>query len=78
MKLKILQSIPGRFDIKLCLGNCSSKMYADILGAFFQLEEKDKNIIYEAQLTPKKWSPLEVINTAIIKENIQDTLNSLK
>lgn len=69
---------PGRFDIKLCLGNCSTQMYCDILVSFYKLEEKDRKIIMNANLKPYRWSPLQVINSALVHKNIKDTLQYLK
>ena len=69
---------PGRFDIKLELGNCSQQMYIDILTSFFQLDEQGVNSIKNANLPIKKWSPLQVINQALICNDLNKTLNVLK
>lgn len=68
---------PGRFDIKLCLSNCSTKMYYDILKSFFN--KIDESIIKEHsdKLIPKKWSPLEVYNYCLISNNFYKTIDDL-
>jgi hypothetical protein len=53
-------------------------MYCDILGNFYKLEEKDRKIITNANLKPYRWSPLQVINSALVHKNIKDTLQYLK
>jgi hypothetical protein len=69
---------PGRFDIKLCLGNCTEKMYVDILGAFYNLNEEDRMLVTKAKIEPYKWSPIQVINSALIKKSLVETLEYLK
>jgi hypothetical protein len=66
---------PGRFDIKLELGNCSQQMYIDILCAFFGAEAKSK--VSRANLPAKKYSPLQVINTALTTNDLEKTLREL-
>ncbi len=69
---------PGRFDLKLCLGNCSTQMYEDILINFFKGDDSIRLQIAKAGLESKKWSPLQVINTAIVNETLEKTLEVLK
>jgi DNA replication protein DnaC len=69
---------PGRFDLKLCLGNCSAQMYENILTSFFNGDNDTRLTISRKGLTPGKWSPLQVINTAIVNETLDATLSALK
>jgi hypothetical protein len=69
---------PGRFDLKLELGNCSQQMYADILNSFFQLGDKAVQTVQKASIPTKKWSPLQVINTALVTNDLRETLKQLK
>jgi hypothetical protein len=66
---------PGRFDLKLCLGNCSAKMYEDILCAYYGPDARP--LIRVAAIPPGKWSPLQVINTALTRRGIEETLKAL-
>lgn len=68
---------PGRFDIKLCLGNCSAKMYVDILGAFFELDDTGRATVAAAGLPVGRWSPLQTINMALTKKTLGATLEAL-
>lgn len=68
---------PGRFDLKLCLGNCSTKMYQNILTNFFQLTKEQSEKINWLALPEKKYSPLVVINTALTCQDIQKTIEEL-
>ncbi len=74
---------PGRFDLKLCLGNCSAQMYEDILTSFFKEVEKDidevklRKQIAQAALPPGRWSPLQVMNVALVVRNLETTLAKL-
>lgn len=69
---------PGRFDLKLCLDRCTTQMYVDILTVFFNLNSSDQRQIKDAKLEPKKWTPLEVINTALINRDLHKTLQALE
>jgi hypothetical protein len=69
---------PGRFDIKVCLSNCSSQMYVDILGNFFENKPGVREKIAAAKLPEFKHSPLTVINTALQEPNIDKLLRILK
>lgn len=72
---------PGRFDIKLCLSNCTTKMYYDILKSFFSdvdVNDLDDEIKKETdKITPKKWSPLEVYNICLLSNNFYKTIELL-
>jgi hypothetical protein len=68
---------PGRFDFKLCLGNCSAQMYVDILAVFFKLGVEGRQQIVDAALKPDRWSPLQVINTALVEGTLEATLKVL-
>ncbi len=63
---------PGRFDIKLCLHNCSKQMYRDIIGNFFNNFEFDVN-----SLPDRKYSPLEVINKCLVYNDLDKVLEEL-
>ena len=69
---------PGRFDLKLCLDNCTKQMYHDILKSYFM--DIESNIIRKEveAIKPKKWSPLEVYNFAIITNDFYKTIKLLK
>ncbi len=69
---------PGRFDLKICLGNCSAQMYEDILANFFKGDAEVRLKISKMGLPIAKWSPLQVINTAIVNETLDATLKALK
>lgn len=64
---------PGRFDIKLCLQNCSKQMYKDIIGNYFNNYNFDVD-----KLPDKKYSPLEVINKCLVHNNLDKVLTELK
>ncbi len=69
---------PGRFDIKLCLSNCTTKMYFDILKSFFNNISEDIIRRETEKLKPKKWSPLEVYNSCLISNNFYKTMDLLR
>lgn len=69
---------PGRFDLKLCLGNCSQQMLVNILGAFFNCTDAEKETIRMATIPEFKYSPLTVINKALICKTLEKTLEELK
>lgn len=69
---------PGRFDLRLCLGNCSAAMYQDILAGFYKGGEGERALIRTAGLEPARWSPLQVINTALTSSGLEETLRQLK
>lgn len=58
---------PGRFDIKICLGLCTSEMAVNILTNFYK-GEREK--IQATNIPAGKYSPLELINMAIQAANI--------
>jgi hypothetical protein len=69
---------PGRFDLKLCLGNCTTAMYVDILTAFFALSEEGREIVRYAGIQERRFSPLEVINMALTHQEFTSTLHALQ
>lgn len=70
---------PGRIDMKLCLGNCTQSMYENIIIAALELEDTQdiRDIIREAKLPHDTWSPLDVINTALVNQSLSKTLDAL-
>ena len=66
---------PGRFDIKLELGNCSLQMYQDILRSYFNICNEVE--IDVSSIPVGKWSPLHVINTCLSCSSLQQTIASL-
>lgn len=69
---------PGRIDIKLCLGHCSTQMFEDILGASLSLDDKGREKVRKANLPLHTWTPLQVINTALLHKTLDKTLQVLK
>lgn len=70
---------PGRFDIKLSLGACSSKMYADIISSFYDSFDDDitREKISSYNITPFKFTPVEVINCALRSKSMTECLEKL-
>ena len=66
---------PGRFDIKICLGLCTSEMAVDILTNFYK-GEREK--IQATNIPVGKYSPLELINMAIQAPNLDALLEQLR
>lgn len=66
---------PGRFDLKLCLSNCTTQMYCDILENYYQNEQDVKEKVLEANIPELKYSPLEIINMAMSCLTIDELLN---
>jgi AAA+ superfamily predicted ATPase len=64
---------PGRFDMKLCLGNCTHQMYSDILKSYFTTVDIEKI----RKLKEKQWSPLEVYNCALMTNDFNKTIELL-
>ena len=69
---------PGRFDLKLCLDNCTRQMYYDILKSYFF--DIEPNIIRKEVegIKIKRWSPLEVYNIALISNDFNKTMKLIK
>jgi hypothetical protein len=67
---------PGRFDIKLCLGNCTTKMYAQILQNYYKDEKNVYKTVIEAGIPEMKYSPLELINMAM-QNSFEDLIKLL-
>jgi chaperone BCS1 len=68
---------PGRFDIKICLNNCTQHMYEDILENFYENEENVKIRVSNAKIPTYKYSPLEIINLAMQYNNLDTLLHKL-
>jgi hypothetical protein len=66
---------PGRFDIKICLGLCTSEMAVDILTNFYK-GEREK--IQSVNIPTDRYSPLQLINMAIQSQNIDALLEQLR
>lgn len=69
---------PGRFDLKLCLSNCTSQMFTDILSHFYKSDINVKNKLKNASLPENKISPLELINAAIQTPNIDKLIRVIR
>lgn len=69
---------PGRIDIKLCLGHCSTQMFEDILGASLSLDDSGREVVRNAKLPLNTWTPLQVINTALLHKTLEKTLSVLR
>lgn len=65
---------PGRFDIKICLGLCTSEMAVDILVNFYK-GEREK--IQSVNIPTDRYSPLQLINMAIQSPGIDVLLEQL-
>jgi SpoVK/Ycf46/Vps4 family AAA+-type ATPase len=68
---------PGRFDLKLCLGNCSTSMYVDIISIFYENDETIRAKVAAANIPERKHSPLTVINAALQERDIDHLLDAL-
>lgn len=66
---------PGRFDLKLCLGNCTIQMVSDILAHFYQC---DPSTLDTAGLQDRVISPVELINLAIQRPDAATVLQELR
>lgn len=69
---------PGRFDLKLCLGLCTSQMVVEILGYYYQADVVTRNKIKQAAIPSNKFSPLELINMAIQAPSLDRLLKQIK
>lgn len=65
---------PGRFDLKLCLGNCSKEMYCEILENYYKGESDIYKRIQNANIEEFKYSPLEIINMAMQHNTIESLI----
>ena len=68
---------PGRFDLKLCLGNCTQDMYCKILENFYKDEIDVCKRVLKANIKEMKYSPLELINMAMKEESLNSLLKKL-
>lgn len=70
---------PGRFDLKLCLGLCTSKMLIDIITHYYKSNTLATiNKIKQCSIPENRISPLELINMAIQTPNLDTLLKQLK
>lgn len=74
---------PGRFDMKVCLGNCTHTMVAQILNYYYKGPGCGKHDrIYEAVMSvpipDKIISPLELMNRAMQSPSFETLLEDLK
>jgi DNA replication protein DnaC len=65
---------PGRFDMKLCLGNCTRKMYVDILTSFYKL---GGGVLDMYDFPDGCFSPLELINMCLTSKGLDEVLSKL-
>jgi hypothetical protein len=68
---------PGRFDLKLCLGNCVGSMAADILEHYYGAGTV-REAVLKAGLPDGALSPLELMNRAMQAPSVEDLLADLK
>lgn len=76
---------PGRFDMKLCLSNCTHKMMADILAYYYKddptLKKSEEDIykrVIQLNIPSEKISPLELMNMAMQASSFEQLLGQLK
>jgi hypothetical protein len=69
---------PGRIDIRLCLGYCSTQMFVDLLGAALSLDEKGRKLVRDEGLPTGRWTPLQVINMALLHKTLDCTIKALR
>ena len=69
---------PGRFDLKLCLGNCTQDMYGKILENYYKGEEDVYNRVLKEGIPDYKYSPLEIMNMAMQCESLSALLEKCK
>lgn len=69
---------PGRFDIKICLGLCTSAMVVDILTNFYQGDAAMRQQITVAAVPENTYSALQLINMAIQAPDLPALLSTLK
>jgi DNA replication protein DnaC len=68
---------PGRFDMKLCLGNCTKEMYGRILENYFKQEKDVYERVNAVQLEEYKYSPLQLMNLAMQHHTLDKLLSVL-
>lgn len=68
---------PGRFDLKLCLGNCNIDMYYKILQTFYKNEKDVYKRVIKANIPEYKYSPLELMNLAMKENSLNKLLKKL-
>ena len=68
---------PGRFDLKLCLGNCTQDMYCKILENFYKNEKDVCKRVLKAKIPEMKYSPLELMNMSMQSNNLDQLLEKI-
>jgi DNA replication protein DnaC len=68
---------PGRFDLKLCLGNCTQDMYGKILENYYRDERDVYKRVVKAGIQDYKYSPLEIMNLAMQQPSLAALLRVL-
>jgi hypothetical protein len=68
---------PGRFDIKLCLGNCTTDMYGKILEYYYKDEKDVYKRVVKKRIPEYKYSPLEIMNKAMQYDKLNILLENL-
>ena len=70
---------PGRFDLKLCLGNCTRAMVADILEYYYKDSgEGVREAVMKSSIADGFLSPLTLMNRAMQAPDFETLLKSLK
>lgn len=69
---------PGRFDLKLCLSNCTKEMYAKILENYYKSETDVYSRVQKVNIPENIYSPLEIINLAVQTPSLNKLLDILK
>lgn len=65
---------PGRFDLKLCLGNCTKDMYCQILENYYKEETNVYRRVDKANIEEFKYSPLELLNMAMQNSTLESLI----
>ena len=69
---------PGRFDLKLCLSNCTKEMYCDILENYYKEEKDVVKKVRQANIREFRFSPLELLNMAMQNNKLDDLLKYIR
>ncbi len=69
---------PGRFDIKLELGNFIKSEICELLEKIFHPSDEDINWLRSQTFPENMWSPVEIINRATIAGELRDTVKILQ
>jgi predicted AAA+ superfamily ATPase len=68
---------PGRFDLKLCLSNCTQNMYCEILENYYQSETNVAQRVQKAKIPEFKYSPLDILNKALLNPTLDSLIQSV-